>query len=174
MQNPELACQLNWLECQRCSSIAQVGVRVSSSLNFFRLSFRNCIRSDIDLLFIPRFQYMKFIHRSFQCKFGSFWLTCVEKNSLCLSSHFSFQCFLRNCCQIHSFIIKKRSFEKLLIDHCSLISYIVSKIPPFPTATTLEIHISYWTVQCVVSWDIFTSHAAFWRARGASQNTRDE
>ena len=27
---------------------------------------------------------------------------------------------------------------------------------------------------CVVSWDILTSHAAFWRARRARQNTRDE
>ena len=26
-----------------------------------------------------------------------------------------------------------------------------------------EINISYWMVQCVVSWDIFTSHAAFWQ-----------
>ena len=26
----------------------------------------------------------------------------------------------------------------------------------------------------VVSWDIFTSLAVFWRARRASQNTRDE
>ena len=36
------------------------------------------------------------------------------------------------------------------------------------------INISYWTVWCVVSWDIFTSHAVFWQARWASQNTRAE
>ena len=37
-----------------------------------------------------------------------------------------------------------------------------------------RIHISYSTIQCLVSGDIFTSHAVFWRARRVSQNTRDE
>ena len=51
--------------------------------------------------------------------------------------------------------------------------------PHLPSQNLLPIrhaicNISYWTVYCVVSWVIFTSHAVFWQARRASQNTRDE
>ena len=55
----------NWLK--RCTGIAEVRVRSLASLNFFRLSFRNCISclyNCDDLLciyfFILQFKYMKF------------------------------------------------------------------------------------------------------------------
>ena len=37
-----------------------------------------------------------------------------------------------------------------------------------------EINISYWMVKCIVSQDIFTSHAVLRGALRASQNIRDE
>ena len=36
------------------------------------------------------------------------------------------------------------------------------------------LNISYWTIYCVVSWDIFTSLAVFWRAGRSSKITRHE